>query len=229
MRHASAFSRFAALLPGQALELLNDHDPQPLRNQFARRCLGQFTWTALQAGPAVWRMQLMQIGAMPAPSTGDSCYAGSACCGCRTAGRSMTFVVIEACVRCEYTALGRPGGRDKARTLGRTAAWVARLHRCPLTPKLPLRKAQPFAGAVSAFRPGWPATRRREPTQRTVAQAWSKTSRAQSWQLPQDDATRVSSCSTSKQRVPVDTSRWMSRSETRWQRQTIMMRGMASG
>jgi Uncharacterized conserved protein (DUF2249) len=38
-RHASAFSRFAALLPGQALQLLNDHDPQPLRTQFVRRCL----------------------------------------------------------------------------------------------------------------------------------------------------------------------------------------------
>ena len=44
---------------------------------------------------------------------------------------------------------------------------------------------------------------RLKPTQRTLAQALSKTSRAQSWQLPQDEATRVWSCSISKQCVPV--------------------------
>ena len=80
-RHASVFSRFDALLPGQALQLLNDHDPQPLRTQFERRCFGQFIWTALQAGPAVWREQLTRIGAKPAAATGDSRCSGGAGCG----------------------------------------------------------------------------------------------------------------------------------------------------
>jgi hypothetical protein len=56
-----------------------------------------------------------------------------------------------------------------------------------------------------------------------AAQALSNTWQAQSWQAPHDDATRRSSCSTSKQRVPVCTAATMSRSETRWQRQTIMV------
>jgi uncharacterized protein (DUF2249 family) len=80
-RHASAFSRFDALLPDPALQLLNNHEPQPLRKQFESRCLGQFTWTAVQAGPAVWRMQLTWMGAKPAAATGDSCCSGGACCG----------------------------------------------------------------------------------------------------------------------------------------------------
>jgi hypothetical protein len=61
------------------------------------------------------------------------------------------------------------------------------------------------------------------------AQAASNTSRAQVLQAPQDDATRVSSWRISKQRVPERTARAMSRSETRWHRQTIMARGAPEG
>ena len=80
-RHAHVFSRFDALLPGQVLQLLNDHDPQPLRTEFARRCSGQFEWAVLQSGPALWRVQLTRTGAKPAPSASSSCCSGGACCG----------------------------------------------------------------------------------------------------------------------------------------------------
>ena len=36
-RHAHIFSSFAALLPGQSLQLVNDHDPQPLNEQLQMR------------------------------------------------------------------------------------------------------------------------------------------------------------------------------------------------
>src|SRR5438046_1200041 len=62
-----------------------------------------------------------------------------------------------------------------------------------------------------------------------AAQAASNTSRAQSWQQPQPLATRVSSCKVSKSRTPASTARRMSRSLTRWQRQTIMVAGRTSG
>jgi uncharacterized protein (DUF2249 family) len=80
-RHARVFSQFDALQVGQSLQLQSDHDPQPLRGQFDKRCRGQFAWAALEAGPAVWRVQLTRIGAKPAPWTGDSCCSGGACGG----------------------------------------------------------------------------------------------------------------------------------------------------
>ena len=56
-RHPLIFGRFDALATGQALQLVNDHNPQPLRYQFEDRALGQFDWATLEAGPSVWRIQ----------------------------------------------------------------------------------------------------------------------------------------------------------------------------
>ena len=69
-RHAMIFSTFEALQPGQALELVNDHNPQPLNEQFQMRSPGQFSWTALEQGPEVWRVQI-----------GKKAKAASSCCG----------------------------------------------------------------------------------------------------------------------------------------------------
>jgi uncharacterized protein (DUF2249 family) len=80
-RHALVFSRFDALQPGQSFQLLNDHDPQPLRFQFEDRAFGQFEWAALESGPAVWRVQVTRVGVKPIPVAGDSCCSGGACCG----------------------------------------------------------------------------------------------------------------------------------------------------
>ena len=77
----AVFGRFDALQPGQALQLVNDHDPQPLRSQFDDRRFGQFEWAALEAGPVVWRVQITRIGAGRRRSAGDSCCSGGACCG----------------------------------------------------------------------------------------------------------------------------------------------------
>jgi uncharacterized protein (DUF2249 family) len=75
-RHALIFSTFEALLPGQSLELVNDHNPAPLNNQFEMRAAGQFSWNALESGPEVWRVQIgKNAGAKPA----GGCCGG--CCG----------------------------------------------------------------------------------------------------------------------------------------------------
>ncbi len=83
-RHGLIFARFGALATGQALQLVNDHNPQPLRFQFEDRAFGEFEWTTLEAGPAVWRIQIARIADAAAPAAGargDTCCSGGACCG----------------------------------------------------------------------------------------------------------------------------------------------------
>ena len=80
-RHATIFGRFDALQPGQSLQLLTDHDPQPLRHRFEERFVGRFEWTTLEAGPALWRVRITRIGAKASAAAGDSCCSGGACCG----------------------------------------------------------------------------------------------------------------------------------------------------
>ncbi len=80
-RHALIFARFDALQPGQALELVNDHDPQPLRVQFEDRAFGQYDWRYVENGPASWRVRIGKSGVRPRSDAGDSCCSGGACCG----------------------------------------------------------------------------------------------------------------------------------------------------
>ena len=78
-RHALIFSAFEALLPGQTLELVNDHDPQPLNEQFQQRSPGQFSWSYLEQGPQVWRVQIGKSA--KAANASGGCCSGGACCG----------------------------------------------------------------------------------------------------------------------------------------------------
>lgn len=80
-RHALIFARFDALQPGQALELINDHDPQPLRAQFEDRAFGQYDWRYVETGPASWRVRIGKSAANPTLDAGGSCCSGGACCG----------------------------------------------------------------------------------------------------------------------------------------------------
>ncbi len=57
-RHALIFSTFASLPAGAALQLVNDHDPRPLRQQFQSEYHGQFSWDYLEEGPATWRVRI---------------------------------------------------------------------------------------------------------------------------------------------------------------------------
>nr|MDP2191621.1 DUF2249 domain-containing protein [Rhodoferax sp.] len=79
-RHSLIFSSFAALLPGQTLELINDHDPQPLNDQFQIRSPGLFSWSYLEKGPQVWRVQISKSTKATSAASGNCC-SGGACCG----------------------------------------------------------------------------------------------------------------------------------------------------
>ena len=60
-RHPFIFRTFETLQPGEALELVNDHDPFPLRNQFTFTKRGQFSWDYLQQGPELWRVRIGKV------------------------------------------------------------------------------------------------------------------------------------------------------------------------
>jgi uncharacterized protein (DUF2249 family) len=79
-RHTLIFSSYAALLPGQALEIINDHDPAPLNAQFQIRSPGLFSWNYVEEGPQVWRVQIGKT-AGEASAASSSCCSGGACCG----------------------------------------------------------------------------------------------------------------------------------------------------
>lgn len=57
-RHPLIFHTFEELEPGQAFELVNDHDPKPLYYQFAAELDDQFTWDYLEQGPQTWRVRI---------------------------------------------------------------------------------------------------------------------------------------------------------------------------
>lgn len=57
-KHPMIFGMFEALAPGEAFELVNDHDPKPLYYTFAAERAGQFTWEYLEQGPNVWRVEI---------------------------------------------------------------------------------------------------------------------------------------------------------------------------
>lgn len=57
-RHTRVLDAVGALLPGEALVLANDHDPQGLRAELEANEVGHLTWTYLLQGPDVWRVQI---------------------------------------------------------------------------------------------------------------------------------------------------------------------------
>lgn len=77
-RHAKIFGSFDELLPGEALQIVNDHDPLPLRRQLDSRSPGQFQWAYLQQGPDQWRVLISKV---EVPEDEGSCCSGGACGG----------------------------------------------------------------------------------------------------------------------------------------------------
>lgn len=73
-RHAQIFGRFDALAPGEAIVIVNDHNPVPLHMQLEGRTPGQVSWNYLQAGPDLWRVEIGKLEAKKG-------HAGGSCCG----------------------------------------------------------------------------------------------------------------------------------------------------
>jgi uncharacterized protein (DUF2249 family) len=53
-RHKKIFQKWEALLPGEVLRIINDHDPKPLYYQFEAEQKGKFEWQYEQRGPVDW-------------------------------------------------------------------------------------------------------------------------------------------------------------------------------
>lgn len=75
-RHPLIFSTFDHLDAGEALLLVNDHDPKPLFYQFQAESNGKFTWDYLENGPEVWQVRIGKPVA-----EGSAAPAGG--CGCK--------------------------------------------------------------------------------------------------------------------------------------------------
>ncbi|RYF15342.1 MAG: DUF2249 domain-containing protein [Comamonadaceae bacterium] len=71
-RHPLIFSTFGKLARGQALELVNDHDPRPLYFQFDAQMPGQFEWQYLEQGPDLWRVAITRTA---------TAHESGSCCG----------------------------------------------------------------------------------------------------------------------------------------------------
>jgi uncharacterized protein (DUF2249 family) len=57
-KHPTIFRTFESLSAGDAMVLVNDHDPKPLRYQLAAEHPEQFDWTYEAEGPEIWRVKI---------------------------------------------------------------------------------------------------------------------------------------------------------------------------
>lgn len=60
-RHPLIFNTFDSLAPGEALRLVNDHDPKPLYYQFMAERPGQVGWAYLEEGPETWQVRITRL------------------------------------------------------------------------------------------------------------------------------------------------------------------------
>ena len=62
-RHALIFDTCGKLSVGEAVILVNDHDPKPLYYQFEAEQPGRFGWDYVESGPEVWRVRITRKNA----------------------------------------------------------------------------------------------------------------------------------------------------------------------
>ncbi len=58
LKHKTIFAAYNDLQSGEAMLLVNDHDPVPLRFQFEAMHPGEFTWEYLEQGPATFQVKI---------------------------------------------------------------------------------------------------------------------------------------------------------------------------
>jgi uncharacterized protein (DUF2249 family) len=66
-----------ALIPGAALEIVDDHDPTPLYFRLDRVHPGGYAWSYLQNGPDRWRVRVTRLHAAPAADPNPSDILGN--------------------------------------------------------------------------------------------------------------------------------------------------------
>ena len=74
-RHPMIFGQLDALVPGDVVRLVNDHDPVPLRYRLEATRPGEFTWNPIETGPEQWVIDIVgkarTIDARPMLATGQ--------------------------------------------------------------------------------------------------------------------------------------------------------------
>jgi uncharacterized protein (DUF2249 family) len=57
-RLSRILASFASLQPSEAIEIVYDHDPLPLRDLFEQTRQGLYGWHYVEAGPELWRVRI---------------------------------------------------------------------------------------------------------------------------------------------------------------------------
>ena len=65
-KHPHIFQLFDSLAVGESFVLINDHDPQHLRDEFETDHFGEYDWQYLQQGPE-WQIQITRRASTPMP------------------------------------------------------------------------------------------------------------------------------------------------------------------
>ena len=60
-KHPTIFRTFDGLAAGEAILLINDHDPKPLHYQFEAEYKGQYEWAYDQQGPKDWIARIKKV------------------------------------------------------------------------------------------------------------------------------------------------------------------------
>ncbi len=60
-RHETIFKLLDDLAVGRSFILVNDHDPKPLYYQLEAKYPKRFSWTYVESGPAVWRVEIAKL------------------------------------------------------------------------------------------------------------------------------------------------------------------------
>ena len=59
-RHQIIFGKLNGLAVGEALVIVNDHDPRPLKYQTDSLWPDRYVWSYVDAGPTVWRVAIVR-------------------------------------------------------------------------------------------------------------------------------------------------------------------------
>ncbi|GEM_PF-757084 len=73
LRHPAVFESWEALKPESVLQIVNDHDPKPLRYHFDSEYRDKFEWAYLSEGPGEWVVNITKL--KPYESKGEELRA----------------------------------------------------------------------------------------------------------------------------------------------------------
>lgn len=66
-KHPTIFAAYAALRVGEAVVLVNDHDPQHLHEEFEADHAGSYDWEYLNRETREWRIRITKLASTPLP------------------------------------------------------------------------------------------------------------------------------------------------------------------